>query len=206
MTTWFPGLAGAARCDYPLRVPRRLRQFVVSAAVLTSTAATVAQSRRFAVSAADGTAHHLSPIGFSVDLARTTLAGRAFPEPGRYASFSGPPGGPTWIRIEPSGGRITDDVLPELVDEHARLWGSPMTRGAPATVMLDDDSRAAMTATTGTSIQTTQWCVVLVPAHTMRRPMGLLVAFGLGSATPLTCAQILAHPPFAAFARTFRVE
>ena len=170
------------------------------------THAASAQSRPFTVSSSDASAHGLSSIGFSVDLAGTGLIATPFPSAREYAIFSGPPGGPLLVRIEPSGGRITAEALDALVTEHGARWGSPLTLGARETVTLDEDTRPAITASTGTSLASTQWCVVLVPAHTMRRPMGLLVAFGVENATRLTCAQILANRSLGAFARSFRVH
>jgi hypothetical protein len=158
------------------------------------------------VSADESKEHGLPPIGMRVDATGTNLSLLKFPEPDKYLIASGPPGGPllaiVWTTEEhESDAAAVERAVRKLFSNE---WQKPLEIGAAGTVTLAGASRPALAFTTGQSLRYTGWCGTLVTA----KAGSILVTFGItpnAGAKP-ACAEVLAEPNLAAFARTFSVQ
>lgn len=145
----------------------------------------------------------LAGVGFRVDLRGTPMSAKKFTEPGIYLIASGPPGAPLAVIVYPADGREGDAAAVEQAvrRHHSEAWQQPLVIGQPGQVMLGGGSRAALAFMTGHSIEKTAWCGVLVGG----KGGSLLVTLGRspGSASTVSCAEVMSEPSLAAFARTF---
>lgn len=153
------------------------------------------------VTASEAKAHKLPAVGFRVDSPGLELS--KFPEPEIYLIGSGPPGGPlaaiVWSVLASAGdaGALEKAVR----GRHSEAWQQPLVIGEAATVTIGGEDRPALAFMTGTSLRKTAWCGVLVGG-----PQGsVFITLGRspGQAASMSCAEVLAQPSLAAFARTF---
>jgi hypothetical protein len=154
------------------------------------------------VTAEEARSKGLAGIGFRVDEEGTSLSVKKFP-PDRYLMASGPPGGPLSAMVWPADGREGDvNVIEQAVRRHfVKPFHQPLVIGEPGEVMLGGTSRQALAFMTGVKLSKTAWCGVLVSGS----GGSLLVTLGCmpGHVESMSCADVLAEPNLATFARTF---
>lgn len=160
----------------------------------------------FEVTAEEAQANGLAGIGFRVDPqvpGRVPLALKKFTQPDKYLIGSGPPGAPLLAMVWTADGREGDpSALEQAVRRHyVRPFHLPLVIGEPGEVMLGGHTRPALAFMTGQQLSRTAWCGVLVSGQAG----SLLVTLGRGpgQAASMSCADVLAEPSLAAFARTF---
>jgi hypothetical protein len=105
--------------------------------------------------------------------------------------------------VFPAEGREGDtSALEKAVRQHhAERWQQPLVLGEPGEVMFAGASRPALAFMTKPVPARIAWCGVLVSGN----GGSLLVTLGHGAglATSMSCAQVIADPDLATFARTF---
>lgn len=155
------------------------------------------------VTADEARSKGLPGIGFRVDPKGTSLSLKKFPQPEKYLIASGPPGGPLLAMVWPADGLEGDvSVIEQAVRRHfVRPFHQPLVIGEPGQVMLGGASRPALAFMAGQRLSRTAWCGVIVSGASG----SLLVTLGCmpGHAESLSCAEVVAEPNLATFARTF---
>jgi hypothetical protein len=145
----------------------------------------------------------LPRFGFKVDPAGTPLELTKFPEPDKYLIASGPPGAPLLVLVWTSDEKEGDTAAVErAVRKHfAQPWQQPLVVGAAGSVTFGGGARPAVAFTSGQGAGRIAWCGVLVSAA----GASVLVTLGRapGQAAAMSCADVVAEPNLAAFARTF---
>jgi hypothetical protein len=154
------------------------------------------------VNADEAQARQLPRIGFRVDATGTSLSLGKFPDADKYLIASGPPGGPLLAIVWRAEEREDDLAAVERVVR--RRYARPRDQlvvGEAGTITLGGVERPALAFTTGQGRGRIGWCGVMATgAHA-----SALVAFGRGvrEGATLSCAEVVAEPSLAAFARTF---
>lgn len=155
------------------------------------------------VKADEAKANGLPGIGFRVDPQGVPLSLMKFPEPDKYLIASGPPGAPLLAIVWQADGRAGDAAAIEQAvrRSYSKPFQQPLVIGEAGTVTIGGASRPALAFMTGQSMRKTAWCGVLVSGQ----GASLLVTFGRspGQAASMSCADVVAEPSLAAFARTF---
>jgi hypothetical protein len=155
------------------------------------------------VKADEAQAKGLPRIGFRIDPTGTPLSVHKFPEPDKYLIASGPPGGPLLAIVWTLDERDADAAaLERAVRRHfSQPWQAPLELGAPGNLSIAGASRTALAFTTGQSLRRTAWCGAIVNGQ----GASVLVTLGRapGPAASMSCADVVAEPSLAAFARTF---
>jgi hypothetical protein len=161
------------------------------------------ESAMIEVKAAEAEAKGLPRIGFRVDPSGTSLSITAFPpQPDKYLVASGPPGGPLLAGVWATDERESDAAAIERAVRKyfSNPWQEPLVIGEASTIALGGKTYPALAYRTGTSLRLTAWCAAIVG-----NGPSLLVTLGRapGDAPALSCADVIAEPNLAAFARTF---
>lgn len=135
------------------------------------------------ITAEQGLAGKLPPIGFSLRGVWSGFTRSVTPRAGTYLSLGGPPGGPLMFVVKAY--RNADPIAP-TIEQLFTAWAGtrsgsqPLVAGKPTSVHLAGADRPAQAFRIGTSQATTNWCVSLVPSRTDPRT-GLWVMIGVGS-------------------------
>lgn len=157
------------------------------------------------ITASDAKAHGLPAFYFKVDTNGTTLTTTPFPEPGKYLIASGPPGGPLLAIVWAVEGTAADlDAVERAIRlRFAEAWQQPLAIHQPGTVTIAGEDRPALAFSTGQGMRRTGWAGVIVSGS----DGAVLVTLGRGIANAApACAEIVAEPSLAAFARSFALR
>jgi hypothetical protein len=174
----------------------------------TAAAPAPTQEGSIAVSATEAEKLGLPAIGFRASMKKGgwSITG---PTKERYASASGPPGGPLIFRASPYEGANDkapiDGLFRKAVSDFSGL--DPIEAGPVESVTLGGKKLDAQSFRTGSSLATTNWCVVKAPASAGSKT-GVLFLFGVGSGEGKkpTCKASLEHEPIAEIVKTLAFE
>lgn len=154
-----------------------------SSAASTATTAAAPASAEIHITAEQGQAAKLPPIGFSLRGVWSGFTRSVTPRAGTYLSLGGPPGGTLMFVVKAYQG--VDPIGP-TIEQLFTAWAGtrsasqPLVAGKPTSVHLAGADRPAQAFRIGTSHATTNWCVSLVPSRTDPRT-GLWVMIGVSS-------------------------
>ena len=145
----------------------------------------------------------LPPVGFSFDFGGTGLFGGKFPGGRTYAGFSGPPGGPLFVRVKPTAG-VSHADLERVVWEECAGSQDPPAFGEPGELEVAGENRPAVLFYTGQRHPLTAVAGCAIGIETEGRAH-LVVIVGAGGNPEFhtDCLAVAMHPSLARVLETF---